>query len=56
MREGGVRFWQWSVECGAFDEGRRVRYMRFPMIRAATFFGYWFSYPLPRGGRNARSI
>src|SRR5579862_580999 len=39
-----------GVRWPPFDLQRAVRYMLLSMTRAATFFGYWFSYPLPRGG------
>jgi hypothetical protein len=30
----------------AFDAGRKFAYMQATMTRAATFYGFWFSYPL----------
>jgi hypothetical protein len=46
MRGGRDRFWQWGEGRVPFDVPLAVRYMLIPMTRAATFFGYWFSYPL----------
>ena len=46
MPQRRVRFWQWGEGRAPFDVPPRVRYMQLVMTRAATFFGFWFSYPL----------
>jgi len=41
---------------GGRDKRRARRYMQTAMTRAATYYGFWFSYPLFGGGRDARLV